>query len=176
MDAVRDRIFTRVSPAREKRGERCSEAIRCEREEQGRSASVAFVQCALRCAFLVLLLLLSHPTRKPSFPAAWKSVRRCSVWEVIASRVRLGDRAATCTCTCPKYTQQTGLPLLTQHFQEKRPLRGVHVEQIILRGDHHLHPLTYTWVSTAYQSWTSSKTHSSGHLSLTTAVRSSFRW
>ena len=119
MDAVRDRIFTRVSPAREERGERCSEAIRCEREEQGRSASVAFVQCALRCAFLVLLLLLSHPTRKPSFPAAWKSVRRCSVWEVIASRVRLGDRAATCTCTCTKYTEQTGLPLLTQHFQGK---------------------------------------------------------
>jgi hypothetical protein len=49
MDAVRDRIFTRVSPAREKRGERCSEAIRCEKEEQGRSAFVAL--CSM-CAAL----------------------------------------------------------------------------------------------------------------------------
>ena len=75
----------------------CSEAIRSEKK-----IKVALLARHLSPLFDVLRALLrfsrpaafgSRPTRKPSLQRG-KSVRRRRVWEVIASRVRLGDRAA----------------------------------------------------------------------------------
>lgn len=125
-----------------------------------------FECAALRCAFLVLLLACIHPTRKPSLQGGRWKIRRRTVWEVIASRVRLGDRAATCTCTYYKYTLSTALTLLslTQHSR-KRSQRGTHVEMITLCGDHYLHSSTYVLVSTAINRG-SLKIDSLGHLSV----------
>jgi hypothetical protein len=148
------RFETGSSPGfhqREKSRRTCSDAIRSENSRwHPRSGFIAlFRYAALRCAFLVLLLACTHPTRKPSLQGERWKIRRRRAWEVIASRVRLGDRAATCTCTCYKYTLSTALTLLslTQHSR-KSPERGAHVEMITLRGDHYLHSSTYVLVST----------------------------